>query len=187
MPRSSPPRLWARRHLIRMVVGICAAVALYYVLPFDRHGITATNPTQITVAVVIFLVLVVLLSRQARALVLGGGRPAQVEALVLLIVLVVLFFSLVYLGMADQFADLRDKTDALYFTVSTLATVGFGDVHATGTAARVTVTIQMVFDLVYLAALASVIAGLVRRRVAAMRGDAPAGPPPPPPPPPAAP
>ncbi len=174
MTRQRPPRLWRPGAVVRLFLGVAATVVLYYVIPFDRHGLdTAANTLQIVIAILVFLVLAWLLQRQARALVLGGGRPAQVQSLVFLVVVVVLFFSLTYLGMADQFVGLDSKTDSLYFTISTLATVGFGDVHPVGQSARVVVIVQMVFDLVYLAALASVIAGLVRRRVATLRGDAP--------------
>jgi hypothetical protein len=58
---------------------------------------------------------------------------------------------------ATQFAGLRTKTDALYFAVTTLATVGFGDIHAQGQLARQVVTVQMVFNLVVLASAARVL------------------------------
>ena len=45
---------------------------------------------------------------------------------------------------------METRTDSLYFSVTTMATVGFGDVHAAGPVARVMVTVQMVFNLIYL-------------------------------------
>ena len=146
------------------------AVALYYVLPFDRNGVdTGANPAQIAMAIIIFLALAGLTGRAIHAQMTGSGRQVRLQGLVFLVVLVVLFFAVLYLGMAGQFAGLDTKTDALYFTVSTLGTVGFGDVHATGQGARVAVTIQMVFDLVFVASLASVITGIIRERTAAAR------------------
>ena len=47
--------------------------------------------------------------------------------------------------------------DALYFTMSTIATVGFGDVHATGQAARVVVTLQIFLDLIFVGLVARII------------------------------
>ncbi len=75
-------------------------------------------------------------------------------------------------GDPDQFAEMATKTDALYFTMSTLGTVGFGDVHATGQLARVLVMIQIVFDLVFVAALVSVVTTQIRARAAERRGAA---------------
>ncbi|WP_281367034.1 potassium channel family protein [Janibacter alkaliphilus] len=43
--------------------------------------------------------------------------------------------------------------DALYFTMTMVSTVGFGDITATGQLARVLVTLQMAFNLLFIAAL----------------------------------
>jgi voltage-gated potassium channel len=67
-------------------------------------------------------------------------------------------------GDGTQFAGLRTKTDGLYFAVTTLATVGFGDVHAQGQLARQVVTVQMVFNLVVLASAARVLIRGISRR-----------------------
>ena len=41
--------------------------------------------------------------------------------------------------------------------MSTIATVGFGDIHATGQAARVVVTIQIFLDLIFVGLMARII------------------------------
>ena len=64
---------------------------------------------------------------------------------------------------------METKTDALYFTMSTLATVGFGDVHATGQLARLLVTIQIAFNLVFVATLVTVLSKRVRRNLGVER------------------
>jgi voltage-gated potassium channel len=58
----------------------------------------------------------------------------------------------------------RRPTDALYFSISTLATVGFGDVHAAGQLARGAVAVQIVFNLVFVGTVAAMISGLMRHR-----------------------
>ncbi len=102
-----------------------------------------------------------------------GDPGVRLDVLVLVVFVVVPLFSLGYYGIeqgdASQFADLATKTDALYFTLSTLATVGFGDVHATGQLARALVSLQIVFDLVFVAALISVLTTQLRARAAARR------------------
>ena len=55
-----------------------------------------------------------------------------VEAIVLLVTMLVLGFAAVYYAMdADQgqFDGLDTRLDSVYFTVTTLSTVGFGDIH----------------------------------------------------------
>lgn len=55
--------------------------------------------------------------------------------------------------------------------MTTLATVGYGDVHPTGQMARVLVTVQMAFNLVFIGALLSVLSDQMRRRVRSGGGD----------------
>lgn len=62
-------------------------------------------------------------------------------------------------------ADLETRTDSLYFTLQVLTTVGLGDVHAVGQTARAMVTVQMAFDLVFVAAGGSLLASVVRSRM----------------------
>ncbi len=117
-------------------------------------------------------VLVWLIIRQVRLL--GHSDPGdtsvRADSLILLIFVIVPLFSIGYFALdraaSGQFAELSTKTDALYFTLSTLATVGFGDVHATGQLARVLVMIQMVFDLVFVAAVVSFLTSHIRQRAA---------------------
>jgi len=103
---------------------------------------------------------------------LGSGENVRIRALVLLLVLTVLFFSWCDDSVArlpGQFVDLHTKTDALYFTISTIATVGFGDVHAVGQLARAAVTVQIVFNLVFLGAAFAMISGFLRERAQSRR------------------
>jgi voltage-gated potassium channel len=99
-------------------------------------------------------------------------RPmlAAAEAVFLLLVMVVFGFSAVYLTLAQrpgQFDGIETHIDAVYFTVTTLSTVGFGDINPTGQAARVVVTIQVLFDLTLVAVSVRVLVAAARRRRAA--------------------
>ena len=64
----------------------------------------------------------------------------------------------------SQFDGLSTRTDALYFTLSTLTTVGFGDIHAHGQLARVMVMFQLIFNAIFVGAAVSTIVGTVRNR-----------------------
>jgi voltage-gated potassium channel len=91
----------------------------------------------------------------------------RTTALIVLLCVTVLFFSYmdaVVAKIPGQFYDLHTKTDAVYFSVSTLATVGFGDVHPSGQLARIAVTLQIIFNLVFLGAAAATVTGLWRAR-----------------------
>ncbi len=64
---------------------------------------------------------------------------------------------------ASNFGGRRTHTDGLYFTVTVLSTVGFGDITAKTQAARPVVTGQMIADLVIFALAVKVIVGAVGR------------------------
>ncbi|HEY2641958.1 MAG TPA: potassium channel family protein [Streptosporangiaceae bacterium] len=112
---------------------------------------------------------------------LRAGEAARVRGLILLLCLTVLFFSYADRTVAElpgQFVGLHNKIDALYFNVSTVATVGFGDVHAAGQLARAAVTIQIVFNLVFLGTAVALVSSMVRARAskrAQAGGDGEAG------------
>lgn len=86
-----------------------------------------------------------------------GGEARSTRVLILLLILLVMSFSLVFYLVndvdPDQIAGLNTRTDALYFTVSTMTTVGYGDVHAEGQLARGLVCGLIVFNIVVVASL----------------------------------
>jgi voltage-gated potassium channel len=98
---------------------------------------------------------------------LKAGEDTRARALILLLCLAVFFFSWADDALAKipgEFAQLHTKIDALYFSVSTLATVGFGDVHASGQLARAAVTLQVLFNLVFIGTAVAMVSGLWRAR-----------------------
>ena len=169
-----------RRPAIRSVLPLALLLAIYYAVP---EGVFSSG-----VAAAISLLVLVggggLLTWQItgqvrRQLTEGDEEAVRLETVLLLAYLGVIVFALGYFFLArstdSQFAGLRTKTDALYFTVSTLGTVGFGDIHPTGQAARAIVTAQIVFNLVFLGSLARLLTGQLQQRAARRRaqGDQP--------------
>lgn len=131
-PLTGPAR---RRRMVRALgralLSTLLLIVLYYLLPLDR----ALNAGAITVLVFGLLVLVGLVGWQIRAI-LRADYPAlrAVEGLAVTIPLFLLLFAVVYFVMAHAqsaaFTQPLSRTDALYFTVTVFATVGFGDIAA---------------------------------------------------------
>jgi hypothetical protein len=122
-----------------------------------------------------------LMVRQLRLSAIDGNRA--IDGLVLAVVIMTLTFAIVYqiLEIRDpgEVPGLETRLDALYFTVSTMLTVGFGDIYAAGQAARALVLVQMVFNVVFIATAAGMLSSRVRRaanaRIAARSGSGHAG------------
>ena len=80
-------------------------------------------------------------------------------------------FSTIYyvIGLDDPgtFSEELSRSDALYFTVTVFSTVGFGDITAETTTARLLATAQMLLDLIVLGLGIQVFLGAVERGQAA--------------------
>jgi hypothetical protein len=95
-------------------------------------------------------------------------RLRAIEGVSLSFPLLIFLFASTYVAMVqtdpDSFNQTLTRTDALYFTVSTLATVGFGDIVASSQTARIAVTVQMLADLVLIGVIARVLVGTTQHR-----------------------
>jgi len=156
-------------------MALVGVVVVYYAMPVDELP-SDWDLAGVTLALVAGLgVLVWVGVRQVGTLAhhRSGDHSVRLDVLALIVIVVVPLFALAFYGIehadGSQFDELETKTDALYFTTSTVATVGFGDVHAVGQLARGLVTIQIVFNLVFVAALGSILTGQIRERAAARR------------------
>jgi voltage-gated potassium channel len=152
-----------RRALVRPLLTVTALVGLYYLLPLDRWH----DPLTVLAIGGGLLAVVGLGVLQVRAI-LRARYPAvqAVEALAVAVPLFLLLFAAGYSRMSsgapDTFTEPLSRTDALYFTVTVFATVGFGDIAPVTEATRVVVTVQMVGDLLVLGVLLQAIVGAVK-------------------------
>jgi hypothetical protein len=91
--------------------------------------------------------------------------------LVTLLGLVVMAFATGFLSLAewraDEMSGLETRTDALYFTMVTMATIGYGDIYAEGQWARGLVIVLIVFNFVFVGALVSILTSRMHARVEA--------------------
>lgn len=91
------------------------------------------------------------LARTARERTIPYSRlQLLLSALYILVLLFAALYAQIESLMPGQFVGIEDSTDALYFSVTVMATVGFGDVHPEGTTAKLVVTSHMLFNLIYL-------------------------------------
>jgi voltage-gated potassium channel len=135
------------------------------VLPLDPHSdlsaiIRIVIGGVVLLAVVIWQTLAVMHSTHARA--------RAIEALAACAVVVVVVFASAYINMSARdpqaFSELLNRTRALYFTVVTLATIGYGDITPRTDVARIVVMFQVVVNIAILGSAVRVISGLARRR-----------------------
>lgn len=174
-PRTSMSDLSARRRWTLISLGLLRAggiavvlVALYYLLPLDR-------PSASSLAVALAIGLVVLVATmfwEVRAIVRArfpGIRATQ--ALATTVPLFLLVFAATYFMIAVHdpatFSEPLTRSDALYFTITTFATVGFGDIAPRSGPVRLLVAVQVLLDLVILGLGIQVIVGAVKKSRAA--------------------
>jgi len=129
------------------------SLVIYFVIPLDGDFSNVIAGSMVVGAAV---ALVPLSIRRARQ-VLTSDQPLLVaaQALCSVITLLIVSFASVYYVLAidhdDQIAGIRTKIDALYFTVTIVSTVGFGDITATGQLARAIVAGHMIVNFALLA------------------------------------
>ena len=160
--------------MARRVLSLSALVTLillvYFLVPVEDH-LHPDNLVRTVIAVVSLGLLAAGMLQLLRVHVEDDER--RVEGLVLGIVVVVVFFAFAYYLLArhdpHEVTRVHTRVDALYFTMSTLSTIGFGDVHASGQAARALVIAQVVFDLVFVAAAAGLVTARIRQVGSAQR------------------
>jgi voltage-gated potassium channel len=148
--------------LLRSLAATVVLAGLYYLLPLDH---IKNVPLMLVAGLVILLAVTVW---QVRA-VIRARYPAvrAVEALATTVPLFLLLFAAAYFTMAGTnpasfSARSLTRTDALYFTVTTFSTVGFGDITAVSQSARLVVTAQMLLDLLALGLVVRVFVGAVQ-------------------------
>jgi voltage-gated potassium channel len=150
--------------LLRALGSTVGLVAIYYLLPLDRTSI----PMAVGMLAVGLLALGGLVAFQVRSII-RATFPAlrAVGALATSAPLFLLLFAGTYYVMSGiseaNFSEPLTRTDALYFTVTVFATVGFGDIVATTEGARVVVMGQMVAGIVIIGLGARIIVDAVKR------------------------
>lgn len=151
--------------VLRPLALISVAVATYALLPVRPASATIAAISTFVLSIALFGWVV---GQQARRI-WRSPQPAlaAIEAVALLIAMFVLSFSLTYVALSASdptaFNQPIDKVTGVYFTMTVLSTVGFGDVVAVTPFARIAVVVQMVANLVLLGTVVRFIVGIARR------------------------
>jgi voltage-gated potassium channel len=168
MPTAEEPtprqrRSLVARALLRAILTATLLVALYYLLPMD----TALDARAVVLLIVCLVVFAAVVAWRLRGITRSQYPGLRaIETLAAVVPLYILAFAATYFlaGRADSayFSQPLSRTGALYFSVTVLSTVGFGDITAKTDPARLVVTAQMFFDLILLGFGARVFVGAVK-------------------------
>jgi len=149
MSRRAPRRELAFA-LVRSSVVTAVVLIAYCLLPLD---LVTDLPVWVPLAVAL-AVLATFTGFQLRA-VIHARHPGlrAIEALSATLPLFLVLFAISYTVMAGidpgSFnVDSMTRVDAMYFTVTVFATVGFGDISPVSETARLVVTVQMILDVI---------------------------------------
>lgn len=168
---SAKRRTSGRGRWVWALVGLGAVLLCvgYFTIPLGTFGPDHPALSWTGFGVALALVALLLLRQVLRVAVPSdGGHPAAGILLAVCLSLVVFATSYLALsGQEGQFNGLDTRVDALYFTLVTASTVGYGDITATGQTARVVVMVQMVYNVLFLTAAATAFSQQLRGRAAA--------------------
>jgi voltage-gated potassium channel len=156
------------REMVLTAASVLLATVVYFLLPTPGRMRESSWGFLFGGGVLVLGALIALSIRRLMRATAG----VRARGLIVLLSCGVLFFAWANVTLSaipGQFADMHTKVDSVYFSVSTLATVGFGDVHAAGQLARAAVTIEMLFNLVFLGTAVTFVTGIMRQRVATTR------------------
>ena len=153
-------RRWAR---LTAILGLL--IAFYFLAPATAHP-HRSDAMRIVICLAIIVLLTLAVVWQVRLQMIDSAR--HVDGLLIALVIAVLTFATAFYVTArldpGQIVGLDTRLDSLYFTVTTLLTVGFGDIHAEGQLARGIVLVQMVFNVAVIATAATAISRRIREK-----------------------
>ena len=160
------PRTAVVKTVLRASLSSAGLVYLYFVVPLDgRSGLHVG--WLFGIGLVLYPTL---LAWQFRSVTRSRTpRMRAVEVLATAAPCLLVLFAATYYLLAHNdpraFSQPLSRLDALYFTVTVFATVGFGDITGRSEPARALVTVQMILDLLVLGLGLRLLLGAVRRGV----------------------
>jgi len=161
----------SRAAQLRVLLATVLLLVLFYVVPVEPGAQGWRLVVRGVGAGLILAGVAAMVVWQIRRRIRSNELP--LEGLAIALVAGAIAFALadfvVAVSAPGQFDGLSTRTDALYFALSTLFTVGFGDINAAGQGARILLCFQMLFNIGVLATGASMLVNQVTRRLQARR------------------
>mgnify|MGYP001604684137 CR=1 FL=1 len=162
MPQVPSAQTQTRRRISRdglVTLGVFVAlVVLFFTVPLSRRD--GNDWWMLLLAV---LALGLLATSVVRMVTHGETLFRLLNLLLIVVVVVSLGFYAVAVNAPGEFDGIETRVDALYFTLTTMTTTGYGDIHATGQLARLLVSLVFVFDLIFLGVLGTQLANMAKR------------------------
>ena len=151
---------------LRTALAVALLMGAYLVVPIHNDSPASSAVTWAVLLALVLLVGVFLF--QARRI-YRSRYPlmAAVETLIVILTIFLIGFAIVYLSMSasapDTFSEPLNRTGAMYFAITVLSTVGFGDITPESDPSRWLVSAQMLIDIGFLAGALRLIFGIARR------------------------
>lgn len=174
VPPAVPLRVLLRS-ILQIVVVVAVLLAAYLAVPVQPDS-TATSA--VTWAALLALVAVILVFMHQTRRINRSRYPllAGAESLIILLAIFLIGFAFVYFVMStsapDTFSEPLNRTGALYFAITVLSTVGFGDITPKSDPSRWLVSAQMLIDIGLIAGALRLIFGIARRAEERRKGAA---------------
>lgn len=151
---------------IGATLGVAAILALYLWIPEPEGD---EPPWVVFTAIALVAVIYSFTGVWAVFRIHKAKHPARtgITLLSVMVTAIVVIFAMAYLSLSiDNPANFNmelTKISALYFTMTILTTVGFGDIHAQSDAAMIAVMVQMVASITLITTLGRILVETSRR------------------------
>lgn len=152
--------------IARSVGAVIGLLVVYFVAPLGS-GSSGSVGVRATVALLILVTVVV----AQTVAVTRSDTPAlrAVEALSISFTMLLVTAAAIYLAISarnvDAFTEPLEHVDALYLSMMTMTTVGFGDIGALSRGARISVMVQLVVNVAVLGVSVRVVLNRARQGV----------------------
>lgn len=158
-----------RRTTRNSLLALLGVLGIYFMLPVGEKQSPAGVVLSLAIAGVCVGLVTMVVLREFRRQALGEEPGLTGVQLVVIFEMVLVLFALGYFSLAthgnDQMEGISTRLDALYFTATTMATVGYGDIHPVGQLAKGVATAQMAFNVIFVAAFVRLLTTGVRARM----------------------
>lgn len=171
-PGTRGPRRQVAASAARVVAGTGVMLGLYVQVPLELPNDRAT-----AIRLILSVLLLAVVVGWEILIVARSPYPGvrAVEAVAVSFPLLIFLFASTYVGMdqarPESFNESLSRIDGVYLAVTIFATVGFGDIVPTTEVARLSVTLQMVVNVLLIGIVAKILLGMVERRRGALGSD----------------